>query len=367
MAELHYVTYSPTELWEIITDTYLNEGGDVLFPGDEKEILLRTVEAVLVQGLAEADTAMRMRTLRYAEGEYLDVIGEDRNIYRIEAQKALASALFDINTQGATIPAGTVLVQQGTDIEWMTTEDITRTSEDISTVEAQIECLTPGEDGNTLKAGTTLLLASPMETVDAVTCSADAGGGADTESDDAYRERVREAGLVSSVAGTASQYRRLTMAVNSRILDAKAVNTGAGEVTIYFCPTEDTPAEKSALAAQIAEAINTDDTRILTDNVHIAAATAIPYTLYANCQVHTGSAGAAELAAAAEEYTAWQNKKIGRAFNPEKLSALLYNAGAERVTWGSSSTMNGQSEIAYTEIGDGAYLAGTVAVTILIS
>ena len=43
----HYIHYDPDTIWELIIGTYIAEGGDILYPGDEKEILLRAVQALL--------------------------------------------------------------------------------------------------------------------------------------------------------------------------------------------------------------------------------------------------------------------------------------------------------------------------------
>ena len=38
--ELHYVTYDPDEIMQEMMVAYLNAGGDLLYAGDEKEMLL---------------------------------------------------------------------------------------------------------------------------------------------------------------------------------------------------------------------------------------------------------------------------------------------------------------------------------------
>ena len=44
--ELHYVDYDAEKTWDEMMRVYLKEGGDILYPGDEKEILLRSVLAI---------------------------------------------------------------------------------------------------------------------------------------------------------------------------------------------------------------------------------------------------------------------------------------------------------------------------------
>ena len=86
--EIHYLAYDPEETWTEMAMTYIDAGGDVLYPGDEKEMLLRGVQAMITQVFAAVDAALRMDTLRYAVGEYLDIYGEKRNCIRIQASAA---------------------------------------------------------------------------------------------------------------------------------------------------------------------------------------------------------------------------------------------------------------------------------------
>ena len=91
--ELHYLTYFPDEIWNRMMENYVEAGGDILYPGDEKEMLLRSVQADIIQVFAGVDNAIRMSTLRYAVGDYLDIIGEQRGCERISASAATASSL----------------------------------------------------------------------------------------------------------------------------------------------------------------------------------------------------------------------------------------------------------------------------------
>ena len=43
--ELHYLTYDDEEIWMAMTAAYIAAGGDILYPGDEKENLMDASEA----------------------------------------------------------------------------------------------------------------------------------------------------------------------------------------------------------------------------------------------------------------------------------------------------------------------------------
>ena len=113
--QIHYLSYDPDAIWKEIQAAFVNEGGDILYPGDEKEILLRSVLAVITQVFAGVDNALRMDTLRYAVGDYLDLYGQKRNCERIAASAATATVQIVFKASGLvkTIPAGTAMTADG--------------------------------------------------------------------------------------------------------------------------------------------------------------------------------------------------------------------------------------------------------------
>ena len=145
--ELHYLTYDPDAIWDQMIINYVDAGGDILYPGDEKEMLLRSVLADIVQIFAGVDNALRMQTLRYAVGPYLDMIGELRGCERIEASPAKTTVTITANATGrtGTLEAGTSMTADG-QVFYMLTEDLELTGyEQTATVE--IECMEDGSEG----------------------------------------------------------------------------------------------------------------------------------------------------------------------------------------------------------------------------
>ena len=113
--EIHYLSYDPDEILAEMLNAYAEAGGGPMWPGDEKEMLLQGVLAVMVQAFAGIDNAIRMATLRYAVGDYLDIKGEEKDCLRLQATKAHATVTITTITTGeaVTIPAGSLLTQDG--------------------------------------------------------------------------------------------------------------------------------------------------------------------------------------------------------------------------------------------------------------
>ena len=62
-----YMSVDADEMWEQIMTAYVEAGGDILYPGDEKEMVLRVLQSMLLNEAAKTESAIKMTTLRYAE------------------------------------------------------------------------------------------------------------------------------------------------------------------------------------------------------------------------------------------------------------------------------------------------------------
>lgn len=362
--ELHYLTYDPDAIWLQMMLNYVEAGGDILYPGDEKEMLLRAVQEDIVQVFAGVDNALRMQTLRYAVGDYLDVLGEQRGCHRIEASAAHATVTITTNATGQTdiLEAGTAMTADG-EIFYLLTEDLTLTGY-AQTVTVDVVADRTGSAGNGLLAGAQMGLAITSSAVNSIVVATDATGGNEAEDDETYRARIREYGLASVSTGPERQYEAAAKAVSSVILDAKAINGGAGIVSVYLILSTQTGA--AALLQSVLDALSVEDVRPLTDNVSVYQATNIPYTLKVKYASDNSSATSAAIAAAVSDYQEWQDNTIGRAFNPDRLMAAIYQAGATRVIWDSGSNFN-NGNVEYTEINANARCKGTITLTAISS
>ena len=361
-SEVHYLTYDSEAMWEEMNLAYINAGGDVLYPGDEKEMLLRGVQAIIAQAFAGVDNALRMDTLRYAQREYLKIYGEKRNCpyNAATAAKATVSITFKATGNTETIQAGETVTVDG-QVLYKLTQDVLDGGI-AQTVSCEVECTRAGAFGNGLLAGTQMQFMASHDGVESVVCAVDASGGQDDEDYEAYRERIRTFGLTSVTTGPADQYEAAAMAVTSEILDANAVQPSDGRVNSYLRLAEG--ASSAAIIAAVTAALSGQSERPLTDHVTALEATAVNYTLNVQYRVSEGADVAAALEAAKEEYQEWQDTAIGQAFNPDRLMAALYQAGATRVVWGDGSNFNG-GPVDYTPIADNEYCSGTITLAVM--
>ena len=359
--ELHYLTYDPDAIMDEMVNAYTQAGGETLYPGDEKTMLLNCVLAVLTQAFAGVDNALRMATLRYATGDYLDVIGETRLCPRTNAKRATAKIdiLEDESGERRVLEAGLTLVNDDK-LMYVLAEDVVIYGSG-STVEATIVSDEAGAKWNALKEDMEMYFLTPQIGVMSVFCSEDAKGGMDEETDDEYRERIRLSGAKNLTTGTALQYESAAKAASTDVLDVQAVSGGAGVVNVYLLIDDD--AEQSDVVRIVRDAINSDQTRPLTDTLNVSQAVNMNYDIYVNCYADMGSDIANAIYDAKEAYIAWQDAKIGRAFNPDKLIAYLYRAGCDRVVIDTGRSRFDGGSIQYTDIGSGKVCKGTVNIT----
>lgn len=360
-SELHYLTYDPDEIWNTMILNYVEAGGDILYPGDEKEILLRSVLADIVQVFAGADNALRMATLRYAVGGYLDVLGELRGCSRIEASAARARVTVTTNETGKTdvLEAGSSMTADG-QVFYLLVDDLPLTGYQ-QTVTVDVVADRAGNAGNGLAKGTEMSLSFVNSGVRSIIVSEDATGGNEREEDEAYRNRIREYGLASITTGPQQQYEAVAKSTSSQVIDARALNLGPGKVGVYLILASDEG--KDAVLKAVLDAMSADSVRPLTDDVSVYQAGDITYKLEVQYTPDNVNTSTAAITQAVKEYQEWQDNTIGRPFNPDRLIAAVYQAGAVRVTFGPESVFNGKNDIKYTEIGETERCKGTVVLS----
>lgn len=364
--ELHYLTYDPERMWEDMIIAYVEAGGDILYPGDEKEILLRGIQLILIQAYAAFDNAARMRTLRYALGEYLDLIGETRGVLRMQAVEA--SAEMDVTVRGAvgtyTLLAGTLFTFDGSSY-YQVAEDVSALSDgNPLTIRCSIICTEAGASGNGLPIGTQMTPVQGNHTISSAVLITATAGGLEEEDDEDYRSRIRESGYINT-AGPREAYRAEARGVSSAIRDANAIMSDSGTVKVSLLFEEGTTQEaKTALITAVATALSADDKRPLTDHVVVAESGQVAYTLNVSYTIppNAPSDVATAVTAAAAQFKDEQEGLIGIPFDPYRLLSLLYSAGATRVEFLAGSVIAGQP-VAYTTIDGDKALKGSINLT----
>ena len=361
MNDHHYIDYDPQLVLRIIQMAYIEAGGDVAYPGDEKDMLMRGMQSAIVQALAAVDNALLQNTLSNAVDTALDLYGEKRGCYRIDASPSHAVVEVEFMPVGqiSVIPAGALLTVDGAVL--FSTDNPITISPLSSTMRTSITCTQAGVIGNGIPDGTVMQFVSSQPDVKRVTVITPSSGGEMRETDDSFRERIRTYGAVTVTTGPVQQYEGQAKAVSTEILDASAVNGGPGVVDIYLLGITGDVSEE--LRQKVEDSLSAETTRPLTDHVVIHQAEAVHYSL--NVKYTADNNADTAIRQAAYDYKSWQDNTIGQAFNPDRLVAAMYQAGATRVIIDSSSSFDGGAA-EYTPIAKSQYCSGEVSLAVII-
>ncbi len=310
--------------------------GESLASGDERRIFLQGFAYAFADQLNHINETGRSNLLRYAVGNELDELGDLFHNTRLEAQCASVTIRFTLSTtpsQSVIIPKGTRVTPDG-EIFFATDEQIIFSANTVETSKDVTATATvAGQSHNDFEVGTINVLVDTNPYIAKVENITVSGGGSDIETDDEYRERLRESPFSFSVAGPANAYKAIAMSVSADVADASVYSPSAGVVEIAIIKDGgEIPSANDELLDMILEACSDKTVRPLTDKVQVVPAKAVTANINVTYYVANGDTSKnAAIEAAVEDYKAWQTEKIGRAITADKLRNLMYAAGAARV------------------------------------
>lgn len=364
---------------------YRQNGGDVLFPGDEKEMLLRTILGILQQERASLNAAIAQGTIRDAQGTYLDILGENVGVARQSETHVVSTLGITIQRgeKGVTIEKGTLFSYNGL-LTFETTQAVGATAgTGQMEITVPIMCTAGGTAGNGLEKGTPLQAVEPRAWLIASKLTETTRGGAQEEEDEAYRKRIIESNFRKNATGSRAQYKAVAMSVSSSILDASPVadenfTDGVGQdyglkpgqvlVSLMFAEKV-SEQDKSKILEDAWQALSADESRPLTDTIVVKEAKKKTYRLKMKYKLRDDTEGENLLLSvnkAASAYQAWQSAAIGRAFDPYRLTSMLYNAGCSRVDIDTDASSFDGGAATYTPIDRATRIEGTVELEAIV-
>lgn len=223
MAEINFIETDAKKVLDTVLEELENGVNDPLYPGDERRIFGESLAPVVVAIYNTVNDACRQRLLRYARGKVLDALGENRDTYRLDPTYATTTLRFSIDEPVASniiIPAGLRVTSDF--VHYFLTDSTVVLYAGSLSVEVTATAENGGSDYNDIAPGelVNIVDVSEVPLIDNVTNTTAAEGGGDMESDDAYRERIREAENRLSTAGTAKAYKYWALSANPLVSDA---------------------------------------------------------------------------------------------------------------------------------------------------
>lgn len=327
-------------LAEVLAD-YERRSGKTLQPAHIERLILNTFayrEALTRQSFNEA---YRQQHPRFATGLMLDLCGDDVNTPRLKASAALCTIRFSAALTGIQ----TVYIAQGTQVgagdvmfETMEAGTLTPTRK---TLDLQAVCTQSGPVGNGWAKGQINSLSvqpAPGINVTAANITVPSGG-AESETDDAYRERILLAPESFSVGGPVGAYEYFARGVNPTICDVHVDNkkTSGGEpigghVEVTVLTKNGLPSEE--LMSEVRKQLSGERNRPLCDTVTVVAPVPVDYALDAELVLLSGvDPDAAVLAAKAAwgEYEQSRREQLGLDVVPLDIQSALKVSGVYNV------------------------------------
>lgn len=309
----------------------------VLPQADKFRIIINSIALILYQNLQCIDRAGKQNTLKYAYGEYLDNIAAEKGIVRKTAKAATVNVKFSLETARSSstlIPKGT-RVSNDSDIyfETQNSEEIAAGNTDIV---ISCVCTEDGTLGNNIQIGEITTLVDPVTYINEVVNTTVSTGGTDKEDDDSLRERVFLAPSSYTTTGSADAYIYHCKLFSNDIADVIATSDVGSAVVNIIVLLKNGAIPEEELITQLQEYLNNDSIKTLTDKVVVAAPSVKKYDINLTYYINKSERSKALLIQknvekAIDEYILWQNSKIGRDINPDKLIEKIMATGAKRV------------------------------------
>lgn len=320
-----------------VLGAYEDIAGTTLYPGDPVRLFLESLAYTIALQNNVINLAGRQNLLACAVGEHLDYIGMMVGTARLGLSHAKAMQEFSLAAPlnfDVVIPSGTRVTTADRKAVFATLADAVIPAGSLS-VQGEVQAQEPGAACNGLVPGQICQLIDPVAYIVTTANVTASLLGADVESDDRYRARIREAPEAFSCAGPVGAYRAHALSAHQDIAEVAIWTPVPGTVDVRPVMTggELPPPE---VLEKVRAALSADDVRPLTDTVIVQAPELVEYDirltwyLSGEKQALVGTVTAA-VNAAVEEYRQWQRSLPGRDILPLRLLSLLERAGARRV------------------------------------
>lgn len=353
LPDIQFINVDANETQNNIVSIYEALTDRTLYPGDPVRLFLTSLAQIIVQQRVLINYNAKQNLLRYAAGGILDNIGARSNVTRLPATPARTTLSFQLSaslTSAVNIPAGTrVGLNDGSDLYFATKEALEIPAGSTSGT-VQAECTLAGKIGNGFTTGQVNIIIDPLPFVQSASNTTVTEGGADKETDDAYRERIHIAPESFSVAGPDGAYRFWAASANQLIVDVEVKSPTPGVVEIIpLLQGGEIPGQ------EILDAVNDicsdENIRPLTDNVTVRAPKVNDFDVELTYWINKDDVASVSIIQAAVEsavqaYALWQKSRLGRDINPSELIRRVMQAGAYRVDAGGLS----YQEIAYDTV-----------------
>ena len=333
--DISFVNTDTATLVNNLIHSYELMTGRTLYPADPARLFILWIADIIVQERVIINESAKQNVPRYAEGEYLDSLAEIfKDTERLQAQPARTTLRFYLSAPQMSAQ----LIRKGTRVT-VDGEIIFETVETISIKPGELHgdapavCENTGAVGNGFAPGqiNELVDLYPFyERVENITTSE---GGADTETDAHFYERLRDSMESFSTAGSIGAYVYWVKTASQKIADVKPTSPEPGvvDIRVLLEKGEFPDAEMIRLIhATLDGKIPMTDFVIVSEPDTRAFDVDVVYFIPRQREDST-AAIKSNAEKAVDAYIGWQTEKMGRDINPDELLYRLKAAGVKRI------------------------------------
>lgn len=300
--------------------------GFKLSPGQAEMLLIQAFayreQLLRIQG----NEAAKQNLLAFARYPMIDFLGELVGVKRLGASYAKCTISFALVSEhpALTIPKGIKVQSIDGKVVFETLADVAVLTTD-ETVSVDAVCTTEGTAGNGYAIGEISIILDPQAYVLSATNTNLPTGGADTETDDAVRERIKLAPSSFSCAGPEDAYVFFAKSANPSIIDVGIKSEVPGTVEVYPLLIG-AALPSTAILNEVDAKLSPKNVRPLNDVVVVAAPTVVEYEIEAEITLLSGAIQTVVLAQIERnvaEYVTTRKEKLGRdAVRTQLISAM---------------------------------------------
>ncbi len=318
-----------------------------LYPAQPERLLLDVLnyrEALLRIAIQDA---AEQNLVNYARGANLEHLGALLGVTRLQPSKARTTLRFtkDPGAVGMSIvvPAGTRASTNNVLEQFLFATETNLTIPAGETIgDAIADCSLSGTAANGLSIGAINNLFDRVPGIASVSSLTTTAGGADLESDERLRTRVKLAPNLFSVAGSYGAYLYWILTSDQSIIDAAIIR---GEyprlVQVFIYPLTESGLPSIEVLDRVTDLVSAETIRPLTDEVLVEAPTEAPYTITASVVLYSNAQAAilqAQLDQAAADFAQQKRLKLGQDIPRSQVIAALSLPGVYSVSLTSPAT-----------------------------
>ncbi len=323
-----FIETNPIKYESELIQAYETITGRTLNPADPERLIINLLTYAITICAINIDETGRLNLLATSRGQYLDQLGKLLGCDRLKPKRATTTLRFSLSEPlgfDVVIPQGTRVGADEENIFYTVREAVIPAGQ--TYVDVPAEYIQEGTKGNGFSIGQINKMIDVVPYVASVSNITMSMYGADTETDDRYRERIRESLERFSTAGPSEAYKYHTMSAHQDILDVAVWSSAPGQVEITFI-MKDGEIPTADMQELVRKKLNDEKIRPLTDLVIVSTPQVIPYTISLTYHIQKGhehlqSQIDASIRQKINEFILWTKTKLGRDILPEKLIQMV--------------------------------------------